>query len=385
MNSIARLEHHLAPLRKALDGRLEAIIHEAVRIQQIPAPTFDERLRAEYVQSCFAAIPTLCHIEIDPLHNVYACLPGASRTKPGLLISAHTDTVFDHNTPLDLHRSGDTISAPGIGDNSLGVAALITCAQMLADQRFPTDVWFVANSREEGLGDLGGIREVSERLTGKISAAIVIEGMALGRVYHAGIAVRRLKIRCLGPGGHSWLHFGRASAVHGLMHLGAQIAALKPPESPRTTYNIGVIEGGSTVNTIAAEASLLLDLRSESRDALQSLEQEVMNLIAQNRSVDLQFEVTVVGDRPAGAIPRSHSLPQLAQNVLQWMGVRPLFETGSTDANMLLAKGIPTVTIGITNGGNAHRTDEYIETSGILKGIWQLILLAVGTLEGLTD
>src|SRR5262249_97183 len=151
------------------------------------------------------------------------------------------------------------VYGPGIGDNSLGVGALLIAAELLSAFQFPHDIWFVANTREEGMGDLGGIRAVTGRLRSQLGQPIVIEGVAFGPVYHSGIAVRRLRIRCQGPGGHSWLHFGRPSAIHGLMKLGAQIATLHPPESPRTTYNIGVIEGGTTVNSIAADASLLLD------------------------------------------------------------------------------------------------------------------------------
>ena len=267
------------------------------------------------------------------------------------------------------------------------MAALIHLAELLAGTgvRWPNDVWFVANSREEGLGDLGGIRAAQARIAARLCGALVIEGMALGRVYHAGIAVRRLRIVCSGPGGHSWLHFGRASAIHGLMRLGAQIAALMPPEAPRTTFNIGVVEGGTSVNTIAASASLLLDLRSESPGALAALEKAARDLVAQAADPELSFSVTVVGDRPAGSIPRGHPLVCLADEVLGWLNIAAAFETGSTDANALLAAGVPTVTVGVTHGGNAHRLDEFIETQPVETGVWQLALIVTGALSGLAD
>jgi di/tripeptidase len=190
--------------------------------------------------------------------------------------------------------------------------------------------------------------------------------------------VRRLKITCRTSGGHSWLHFGRPSAIHELVRLAAQIAAVQPPETPRTTFNIGMIEGGRSVNSIAPEASLLLDLRSEDRTALSSLENEVVSLIDAARAPGVEFAVEVVGDRPAAAIPVSHPLVQMAREALESVGVRPLYEAGSTDANVLLAAGLPTVTVGITHGGNAHREDEFIETAHILDGLWQLLLLTVG-------
>jgi acetylornithine deacetylase/succinyl-diaminopimelate desuccinylase-like protein len=147
------------------------------------------------------------------------------------MISAHTDTVFPADTDLTPRHEPDRIFGPGLGDNSLGAAALLALLDTFHhhDFRPACDVWLVANSREEGLGDLGGMRQVWRRLGPRLGAAIVIEGMALGRVYHAAVAVRRLRITCHAPGGHSWLHFGRPSAIHGLIELGAQIIALKPP------------------------------------------------------------------------------------------------------------------------------------------------------------
>src|SRR5262249_31490790 len=154
------------------------------------------------------------------------CLPGTDRSLPAVLIAAHTDTVFAANTPLHIQRQGNRIYGPGLGDNSLGVAALLAIKDVLGAHELPADIWFVANSREEGMGDLGGMRAVHERLAPQLGVGVIIEGMAFGRIYHAAIAVRRLQIRCHTPGGHSWLHFGRPSAIHSLMRLGAAITDL---------------------------------------------------------------------------------------------------------------------------------------------------------------
>lgn len=366
-------------LRAALEAYQARLIAETIAIQQIAAPTFEESARAEYVQARFAAIPALdpSSLCVDDLYNVYACLRGSDPSLPAVLVSAHTDTVFSRQTPLSIRQTAETLYGAGIGDNSLGVAALLAAAELLAQSGtcLPADIWFVANSREEGLGNLDGIRAVYARLGKRLGRAIVIEGMALGHVYIGGIAVKRLRIACQTEGGHSWLHFGRPSAIHHLMRLGAQIAALRPPESPRSTYNIGVIEGGRSVNSIADHASLLLDLRSETREGLAALERSILNLIDLNRTNGVQFEVSTVGDRPCGSIPRSHPLAQLAHQTLTYLGIQPAFEHGSTDANALLANGLPTITIGITRGGNAHREDEFIEIEPIRDGIWQLLLL----------
>src|SRR4051812_15414329 len=191
---------------------LERVIDEAITIQQIPAPTFDEARRASYVQSRFQGLES---VEVDELYNVYGVLPGVNRKLPAILVSAHTDTVFDAAAPLGIQRQNGRIYGPGLGDNSIGVAALLALVDVLRDQQMPTDIWFVANSREEGMGNLGGIRAAYQKLAPRISMALVLEGMAYGRIYYGGIAVRRFEITCRAPGGHSWLHFGRPSAIHG--------------------------------------------------------------------------------------------------------------------------------------------------------------------------
>lgn len=371
-------------LQRALLTSIPALIDEALTIQQIPAPTFDEARRAAYIRSVFEAIPALRDIHVDALHNVYSRLPGRDSARPALLISAHTDTVFPIETDLTYRRTEQQLHAPGIGDNSLGVAGLLGVLRLLQNHPIESDIWFIANTREEGLGDLGGIRAVVDRLHGRIGACIVIEGMAFGQIYHAGIAVRRLRIHAQTAGGHSWLHFGQPSAIHELVKFAGRLTTLQVPTTPRTTYNIGLIEGGRSVNTIATDASLTLDLRSESSDTLAVLEKQVMLVLEGSHREGVLFRTEVVGDRPAGAINASHPLVHLAREALDTVKMTPILHTGSTDANYPLAKGIPAVTVGITSGGNAHRLDEYIDLPPIARGMWQLVLLTIAAAGSLT-
>lgn len=360
-----------------------SVLVEAIRIQQIAAPTFDESRRAAYVKERFAALPGIAadSIEIDALHNVYARLPGDDPSHPALLVTAHTDTVFDADTDLTIQQTTDRVAGPGIGDNSLGVAALLALPELLRDLPRRADLWLVANTREEGLGDLGGIRAALDKLRQRIGSCVVIEGMAYGQIYHAGIAVRRLRISVTAPGGHSWLHFGQPSAIHGLVQIAARITRLTPPTAPRTTYNIGLIEGGRSVNSIATEANLTLDLRSEDTATLAEFEQAVRACCTAD---GCEAQIEVVGDRPAGAVPASHPLAQAARKALEISGTTAAFRSGSTDANWPLACGVPAVTIGITNGGNAHRLDEYIDVPPVGAGLWQLALLTLAAANGLT-
>lgn len=354
-------------------------LEQGLAIQHIPAPTFEEAARAEYIADQFRQLG-LIEITTDDKLNVYGLLKRGSQPQRALMITAHLDTVFAADTPLNTRQDGNVIYGPGLGDNSLGVAGMLALAKTLAERSdfADCDVWFVATTGEEGLGDLGGMKAAFTRLSGQVRAVINLEGMALGHVYCAGIAVRRLHITARTSGGHSWLHFGKPSAIHGIMTLGARIAALETPQSPRTTFNIGMIDGGTTINAIAAEASLWLDLRSEDSKALAALENAVRVEIKRLASEELHFEVEVVGDRPAGRISSNHPLIQTALAALAQINIRGSLESGSTDANIPLAHGCPAVTVGVSRGGNAHRLDEYIEVSPITAGLRQLILLTLG-------
>jgi len=364
---------------QTLSSLADWVVEEAIRIQQIPAPTFDEAERAAYVSQQFQNF-NLNDVMIDDVYNVYGRLAGKS-SNTAIMILAHTDTVFPADTDLTIKRNGDKISGPGLGDNSMGVAGLLGVLKTLHDSQTQPDcdIWFVANSCEEGLGDLKGIKAAFARLQSKISAVINLEGLALGHIYNAGIAVHRLHITATADGGHSWLHYGRPSAIHGIMELGSQISKLNIPSQPRTTYNIGMVDGGHAINAIATKASLWLDMRSVSLSSLNTLREDVYKLIQNLEHDSLRFEVDVVGDRPTGSIANDHVLVQGAMTTLAKLNIRGVLETGSTDGNVPLAHGCPTVTIGVTRGGNAHRLDEYIEVSPVETGMKQLITLSLAT------
>lgn len=354
------------------------LLETAQQIQAIPAPTFDESARADFVKAAMHSLD-LRNIEIDPLFNVYGLMQGRHPNAPHVVLTAHTDTVFAGDTDLTAHRAPGMITAPGIGDNSVGVASILAFARFLRAHRITpaVNLWFVATSREEGLGDLGGMKAAFARLANGIGGVINIEGLALGHVYNAGIAVRRLQITAHAEGGHSWLHFGRPSAIHALMMVGTKICAIRPPEAPRTTYNIGMIRGGTTINSIAPKAEFWLDLRSETTEQLSQLEAQVHDIVAAFGTEALSFTTEIVGDRPAGSISERHPLVEHAMDTLRVLGISPTLETGSTDANIPLSQGCPAVTIGVTRGGNAHRIDEFIETEPIHLGLKQLILLTL--------
>ena len=234
-----------------------------------------------------------------------------------------------------------------------------------------------------------GIRAVVDRFGTDPLAYIVLEGMALGQVYHRGLGVRRYRITVHTQGGHSWIDYGQPSAIHELTTLSTRITALEPPRTPRagtgttselprtprTTLNIGIISGGSSVNTIAAEAMLELDLRSESDETLETLAGQVEQIVQAAQKPGVTVEAEIIGQRPSGEIPAEHPLVRLAQDCLRAAGIEPHLNTGSTDANLPLSLGLPTITIGLTTGGRAHTVHEFINLAPLEKGLEQVVRL----------
>ena len=354
------------------------VLELAIEIQQIPAPTFNEGDRAKFIQDRFRH-EKLMDISQDEVGNVYARLPGKASAQP-IVLSAHLDTVFPLETDLRFERLADKITGPGIGDNAVGVAGLFGLLWVLNQLQIElnSDLWLVANVGEEGLGNLRGMRALVDRFADQPRAYIVLEGMALGQVYHRGLGVNRFRITVKTSGGHSWVDFGKPSAVHELAHIITRINALETPEQPRTTLNVGVIAGGTSVNTIAAEAHLDLDIRSEDQSTLGDLVAKVEAVIQDSQSSDVRINLEMIGQRPIGGIPRNHPLVMLAVEGLESVGIDPRLNIGSTDANVPLSIGHPAIGIGLTTGDGAHTINEFIHTPPLHLGVNQLLWIIEG-------
>lgn len=381
MNSVRALAQHPA-VQAALasfSADIEPLIALTIAIQQIPAPTFAEQARAEFVQAHLNALG-LRDIFRDEVGNVYGRYPGQHPGAPPVVVSAHGDTVFPAGTDLSVRREGALVHGPGISDNSAGVAGVLQLAATLPRfaLRPPADIWWVINVREEGLGDLGGMRAVAARFP-QAAAFVVVEGGVYGSILHEAIGVRRYRVQVKTVGGHSWSDFGRTSAIHVLGQIIAAIACLPVPAEPRTTYNVGLIEGGTSVNTIAASAGLLLDLRSQDATELLRLVQAVTQIVADIRArVEAEITLETVGDRPAGRLTREAPLVTWAGEALRSVYPGDIsYLAGSTDANIPLSLGLPAVCIGLARGHNAHRLDEYLDTTDLPRGMQQLLLLTL--------
>jgi tripeptide aminopeptidase len=363
------------------DEFIKKVVNLAVAVQQIPAPTNNERRRAEFLKSRFLA-ENLEDVEMDEVFNVYARLPGKG-DKPPLVVSAHIDTVFPEDTDLTSRLNGEIAAGPGIGDNSLGAAGLFGLVWLLKKQErsLPGDLWLVANVGEEGMGDLKGMRAVVERFKDQTLAYIVLEGMALGQVYHHALDVKRYRITVKTRGGHSWVDYGRPSAVHILAELVNKITALPVPQRPRTSMNVGVISGGTSINTIAASAEMALDLRSENEESLNKLSKQVEDLVKKSSRNGVKVRSELIGQRPSGMISTNHPLVRLAFRSLQSVGIQPRYNTGSTDANIPLSLGLPSICIGLSTGAGAHTVDEYFDIPPLKSGLAQLVKVVEGSFQ----
>ncbi|MEO7021113.1 MAG: M20/M25/M40 family metallo-hydrolase [Ktedonobacteraceae bacterium] len=370
----------LEQVRTAATTHIEAVASLAQRICEVPAPTGQEHERASLVASLWQERGYTP--EIDAVGNVYVTRRGTREHGPLLMLLAHTDTVFPAATPIVIKREGDKLYGPGISDNSVSVAAMLHTIDLLDELSLQTvtDIIAVANVGEEGLGNLLGARTAVERYREQLGGVLVIDG-GLGYITHGAVGSKRWRITVRGPGGHSYGSFGTPSAIHGLGKIIAAIADLQVPQSPKTTFNVGIIEGGTSVNTIAAEASALLDLRSTDVATLNHLAEQARALIEQRVGVGLRVEIEVLGERPAGQRSLSDPLVQLAGETLRWLGVEPRYGTSSTDANIPISLNIPSVCVGVTHGENAHTLQEYFVVPPIGQGLAQLVRLSVEASE----
>ena len=364
----------LAQVQREAFARIDQVVALTQQICAVPAPTGEERRRGEFVAALWRERGYTP--EIDEVGNVYV-RRGERQGAPILLLLAHIDTVFPAATPLLVRREGNVLYGPGIGDNCVSVAAMITALEILDEYDWQTsmNIVAVANVGEEGLGNLRGARAAVERYADKgLGAVLVVDGR-LGNVVDTAVGSKRWRIGVSGPGGHSYGSFGTPSAIHGLGKIIAAIADMQVPQEPKTTFNVGLIEGGTSVNTVAARASAVIDMRSTDINALEQLAQKVHNIAMAAVGAQLRVEIEVLGERPAGRRPVDDPLTKLVEKTLRWLEIEPRRMASSTDANIAISMDMPAVCIGITYGDKAHTVEESIQIEPIARGLTQLVRL----------
>jgi tripeptide aminopeptidase len=347
-----------------------------LEIAQTPAPTFNEGQRATLIASKWASFGL--HPELDAAGNVIAKVKG--RQAKRVAFAAHLDTVFDSSTDLSVRTEGKRVIGAGIGDNAASLTVLTAFAEHLATHGAPFEVWLVATTGEEGLGDLRGAKHFLAQHAQDLDAFIAVDGY-LGLVVNQAVGVRRYRATFQSEGGHSWGNAGNPSSIHALGEAIHELYRIPLSSEPRTTLNVGTVMGGVSVNSIAANAELLLDLRSLNSAALDALDSLAQIAIARAaRRVKLQADLELVSDRPAG-ITDNTALMRAAQIALERVGMSTRAVASSTDANAAVPYNLPAIGFGVYNGGNAHRLDEWVEPSSLTAGLTALQCL----LQALVD
>lgn len=379
--------------------REPATIEEQIRITEIPAPPFMEDERAAYYLEQVRA-RGLEDAWMDSEGNVIGRRPGAGvgGEAPILLIGAHLDTVFGPEVDVSVVFRDGRYYAPGIGDDSRGLAVLLAVIEVLGESGIDTvaDVLFTGNVGEEGRGDLRGIKAIF-RENPEIDGFISVDGVRMTRITIGGTGSRRFEFRFSGPGGHSFGAFGLPSATHAMGRAIAQIAELRTPSYPKTTFTVGTVDGGTSVNSIAADAVFAIDMRSNSPEQLVQLETEAKAVAlaavaeenARWNNGEIALEFVLIGDRPTGLTPAGSPIVQAAALATETSGV-PLRELGisSTDSNVPMALGIPAITMpGGGDGGDAHSPGEWFapEDSHLGPQTVLLTILALAGIEGVSE
>lgn len=378
----------------ALRATNEWTLAQQVALCEIPAPPFKEATRAAEFRRRLEALGYR-NVRIDPEGNVIAERPGMSRTGPRVILSAHLDTVFPDTVDVSVRREGTRFRGPGIGDDCRGLAVVLAVARVLNEARLQTlgTLVIVGTVGEEGPGNLRGVRYLTDRQSaGAFDTFISVDGAGLGLVGSA-VGSHRYRVTIRGPGGHSYGAFGIPNPIHALGRAIAGIAAIQVPARPKTTFNVGIIEGGTSINSIAMAGVMEVDMRSESQAALDSLDARVRRAVQQGVDAEhqrwpgstnrLTVEWQEVGKRPAGSQPDTLAVIRTALGMADALGFTTVPTASSTDANYPMSLGIPSITIdGGGDGGGAHALGEWYDDG---KDGWkgpQWALLIVLSLAG---
>ena len=386
---------HLAALRpvhaaftwfQLRENELQRIQLEVARI---PAPPFGEGPRAEWLRAKFTALG-FSEIEVDEIGNVIAVIPGQDRALPTVAISAHLDTVFPADTEITISQDRDRIYGPGVSDNAAGLTAMLAIAMCVREARIRSeaDLVFIGNVGEEGEGDLRGIRYIFEKSKWRerIGYTIVIDGSGTDAIIGQALGSRRFEVIVRGPGGHSWSDFGQPNPIVAVSRVVSRFSQTPLPSSPKTTFNFGVISGGTSVNSIPEFAQVSIDLRSASAVELQRLEDELRGVVqteipttARDGSpAKLSWELKKIGDRPAGELAESSRLLEVIRAVDAHLSIPSQMRRASTDANIPISMGREAITVGAGGtGGGAHTLREWFDPVGRSLALKRILLAAL--------
>ncbi len=366
-------------------------LDEQVRLCEVPAPPFAEAARARLFRDRFADLG-LQNVRIDAEGNVLGERPGRS-DGPHLVISAHLDTVFPEGTDVRVTREGPIMRGPGIGDDCRGLAVLLAVVRAMDRGGVTTrgPITFVGTVGEEGLGDLRGVKHLfDQELRDRVARFVSIDGPGYG-ITTGGVGSHRYRVRFGGPGGHSFTDFGAANPVHALGRAIATLSAFRVPTTPKTTFSVGRVGGGTSINAIASEAWMEVDMRSEDPKALETLDRRFHDAVNQALREEnlrwgqrgrLSVVVERVGDRPAGRTAPDAAIVETAVSVTRALGLPVSLDSGSTDANVAMSLGIEAITIeGGGRGSGAHAPGETFDVTDSWRGTQRALLVTIALAE----
>jgi len=376
-----------------IDENTAWVTDQQIRLTEIPAPEFGESRRAAALKDLFAA--SQLPVRVDRTGNVIAerglvDAKSSSDGKSVILVAAHLDTVFPANMDVRVKRDNNRLLAPGISDNGAGLAALVGLARALAASGIRTEkaIALAGDVGEEGEGNLRGIRALVDAYGSRLAAVIALDGPSSDHITTQAIASRRIEIDISGPGGHSWSDFGAPNPITAIARGIVRFSSITIPSGPRSTYNFGLIEGGTSVNSIPSRAAVKVDLRSEEEGDLARLESALREAVQSGLSDEisatgatgdaLQWNFRLLGTRPAGKLPDDSPLLATIRSVDRYLGNVSRLEKSSTDANLPLSVGIPAVAIGGGGkGGGSHTSEEWYDPTGRELGLKRLFLTVV--------
>lgn len=362
---------------------------DLIALTEIEAPPFKEGRRAHAFKTMLA-LAGVDKVWIDEVGNVIGLKKGTEGNRV-VVLDAHLDTVFPEGTAVAVKKKGDTLYAPGIGDDTRGLAMLLAIAKAMKKTALKSkaDIWFVGSVGEEGLGDLRGVKHLFREGAPRIASWIAIDGGDIGRINNAGLGSTRYKAVFKGKGGHSWGAFGLANPHHALgyaiTHF-TKVAKKYTDEGPKTSFNIGRIGGGTSVNSIPFESWMEVDMRSV--DAARLVQMDSIFQASMNAALDayndsgiedkIALELIKIGDRPSGELPETTPLIQRAIAATTFFGEKPRLTRGSTNGNIPIAMGIPAVTLGRGGKGDgAHSLGEWWLNDDGAKAIKLALLITM--------
>lgn len=370
----------LSGVRETAQELREILLANLVMVGEIPAPTFDEDERMEFVLNRFKEAG-ITKNSVDEVGNGIGILEGTENSG-NILVVAHADTVFNSKVDHTIQIQPESVTGAGVADNSLGLAVLSTLPTFLEklDIQLNHNLILMGATRSLGRGDLEGLRFFLSNFEQPIKAGLGIEGVELGRLSHTSIGMKRGEITCRVPEEYDWSRFGDASAILTLNEVINNINEIRLPQRPRTSIVMGSVDGGSSFNTTALKAKLQFEIRSESsamvHDIHQSMEEIVTEVASQSGDT---IHLDIFAQREPGGIPFSDPLIRHTRRIMDQLNIPPRPGPSTSELSAFIDQNIPAITLGLTHGDNVHETDESIEIKPIYTGIAQIIgtLLAI--------